>query len=167
MLDAHPILKDRLHAAATFSGIAIAAVAGFELVISGGFDFLTPGREVREVAPSSYVTVYREPWSSDARVTALSSSEPLFAGEIEYVSDRLVGGYDDDSAPDGADYSYPAPSEDELYRDIEALYAEEPAAEYPDQAEYEPVSYSEDPFVASAEAAYATPQSVESNPKEW
>jgi hypothetical protein len=167
MLDAHPVLKDRLYAAATFSGIAIAAVAGFDMVISGGFDFLTPGREVREVAPSAYVTVYREPWSPEARVVALSSNEPLFAGEVQYTSDRLVGGYDDAAAPDGASYSYPAPSEDELYRNIEALYAAQDAAvEQRGQVEYEPVSYSEDPYVASAEAAYAQPQSFESNPKE-
>jgi hypothetical protein len=166
MLDDHPVLKDRLHAMATFSGIAIAAVAGFDMVISGGFDFLTPGAEVREVAPSAYVTVYEQPWSPDARVIPLSSTEPLFAGEVQYTSDRLVGGYDDAATPDGVSYGYP--SEDEIYRNIEALYAQEPEPTSRGQAEYEPAAYSEDPYVvAAAEAAYAQPQRVESNTKEW
>jgi len=167
MLDDHPVLKDRLYAAATFSGIAIAAVAGFDMVISGGFDFVTPGREVREVAPSSYVMVHQQPWSPEARVIALSSNEPLFAGEVvevQYTNERLAGGADDASIQDRAGY----PSADELYRNIEALYAaDEPAVEYAASADYEPIAYSDDPYVAEAEAAYAQSQSVESNPKEW
>ena len=172
MLDDHPILKDRLQACATFSGIAIAGVAGFELVISGGFDFLTPGREVREVAPSAYVTVYRQPWSPEARVIPLASREPLFAGEIETPSDRLAGGYDDATAPDGA---YPESDDRQLYADIEALYAGEIAPAM-GAAAYEPVQYNDaqfyrtaldaDPYVAAAEADVAA-EDVESKPKDW
>jgi hypothetical protein len=159
MLEDRPILKDRLMACATFSGIAIAAVAGFDMVISGGFDFLTPGMEVREVAPSSYVTVQQVPWSPDARVIPLSSNEPFFAGEFLNIdgTERLAGGYDDASAPDTAGVNYPMPSEDQVYREIEGLYADtdfqnvDAEAEYipAGATEYEPADYA-DPYVVDA-----------------
>jgi hypothetical protein len=145
MFEDRPVLKDRLKATATFSGIAIAAVAGFEMVISGGFDFLTPGSEIHRIAPSSYVAMERAPWSSDVRVIPLSSREPLFAGVVEPVEvDRpsvpLAGGRRDASAPDR-----PAPAliEEDLYRQIEALYAEEAPA---DTAPYQdaPALYDEE-----------------------
>jgi hypothetical protein len=140
MLEDRPILVDRLKALGVFSGIAVAAVAGFELVISGGLDFLTPGQEVREVAPSQYVRVIDSLWSPDTRLVALSSNEPYFVGG-DYqapAEEDLAGGRSDEAAPDGG---YPqAPSEDELYADIQALYAE--MDEY--RAEYQPTTYSED-----------------------
>lgn len=143
MLEDRPMLVDRLKALGVFSGIAVAAVAGFELVISGSLDFLTPGQEIREVAPSSYVQVMDSLWSPEARVTALSSNEPYFVG-ADYsmpTQDELAGGWDDAAAPDG---DYPqAPSEDELYADIQALYTEMDAYRA-ERAEYRPASYSED-----------------------
>ncbi len=126
MLEDRPVLKDRLTAGAVFAGIALGAVSGFELVITGGFDFLTPGREVREVAPSAYVIVERAPWQAEARYVRLSSTEPLFAGEtVVNAAGDLAGGPYDETAPDGA-YAT-APNEADLYREIEALYAQEPA----------------------------------------
>lgn len=143
MLEDRPILVDRLKALGVFSGIAVAAVAGFELVISGGLDFITPGQEIREVAPSSYVQVLDAVWSPDARVTALSSNEPYFVGD-DYempTQAQLAGGWEDADAPDG---EYPeAPSEDELYADIQALYAEMDAYRA-ERADYHPANYSED-----------------------
>jgi hypothetical protein len=143
MLEDRPILVDRLKALGVFSGIAVAAVAGFELVISGSLDFITPGQEIREVAPSSYVQVVDSLWSADARVVALASTEPYFVDNYHDArADRdLAGGWEDRDAPDGG---YPeAPSEDELYADIQALYAEMDAYRA-DRAEYQPVSYSEE-----------------------
>jgi hypothetical protein len=120
MLDDSPILKDRLMALGTFSGIAVAAVAGFEMVIGGGMDFLMPGQEIRAVAPSSYVQVVDTPWVDQTRLVPLSSNEYLFAGETAPTAEeRLVGGRDDADAPQG---SYPDVSEDDLYADIDALY---------------------------------------------
>lgn len=115
-------LHDRLKALGAFTGIAIGAVAGFEMVIGGGFDFITPAPIVREIAPSRYVTVHRVPWSSEMQVIPLSSTEPLFAGgfiETETPADRLAGGYDDPAAPQMA---YPEIDEEELYARIDALY---------------------------------------------
>jgi hypothetical protein len=140
--DRRALLHDRLKALGAFSAIAIGAVAGFEMVIGGGFDFITPAPEVREVAPSRYVTVHQVPWSSQLQVIPLSSTEPLFAGEVavETASDSLAGGYDDPSAPDMA---FPEIDEDELYRQIAALYANDAGPDYDDA----PITYEDAPAI--------------------
>jgi hypothetical protein len=127
MLKTHPGLKDRLEALAAFTGIALGAVAGVELVIGAGFDPLMPGDEVREVAPSAYVQVAEGFWDSQARVIPLSSTEPYFMGDdyVQYAvydEQELAGGYADRDAPASG---YPDASDmDALYAEIEALYAE-------------------------------------------
>lgn len=145
MLEDRPMLRDRLTALAVFSGIAVAAVSGFELIIGGGFDFVMPGREIRQMAPSQYVEVVQTAWGEQTRYLPLSSNEPMFAGDAyadARPDARLAGGYDDAAAPDGA-YSNAMPSEDELYREIEALYArqDEEAAAAVVEAEYEGETY--------------------------
>lgn len=143
----NPVLKDRLLALGTFSGIAIAAVAGVEMVIGGGFDFLLPGEEIREVAPSAYVQVVDDPWADHTRLVPLASNEYLFAGETQPISDdRLAGASDDADAPQG---SYPA-SDEELYANIEALYARQDArtTEVSHVAyEPQPIDQADDPYV--------------------
>lgn len=140
MLDNHPVLKDRLTACAVFSGIAIAAVSGMNLIIGGGFDFITPGNEIREVAPSQYVQVVDQPWAEQTRYVPISSNEPMFAGETVAVSDEsLAGAADDASAPAG---HYPVQTEEDLYREVNALYQDQEQeaaaatqyADYTDQA---------------------------------
>jgi len=103
--DMHPGLKDRLQALCAFSGIALGAVAGFEMVIGAGFDPLMPGDELREVAPSTYVQVADGFWD-DGRVIALASTEPFFMGddylEATSASEALLdGGVDDAALPEG------------------------------------------------------------------
>lgn len=144
MLENHPVLKDRLQATGVFSGIAIAAVAGFELIISGGFDFLMPGAEVREVAPSEYVTVMEVPWSPEGRVIPLSSNEPLFADDLIPASaEELAGGDNDARAPQGA---YPERTQNDINADIAALYEEAAAAPTQQETtEYEPEVWAEQP----------------------
>lgn len=143
MLDDYPVLKDRLKALAVFSGIAIAAVSGFDMIITGGFDFAMPGRDIRQVAPSAYVTVVDAPWRSQTTYVALSSTEPMFAGEEQaYTGEELAGSYDD--APQGR---YPAQSEEDIYREIEALYQDQEdeaavAVDYEDYAAGEVADYS-------------------------
>jgi len=122
VLDNHPVLKDRLKACGVFSGIAIGAVAGFEMVITGGFDFITPGREIRQVAPSSYVTVVQEPWGQRARFVPVTSREPLFAGSASEYAEPLEGGAAPSPQP-RHEHAYAPVSEDELVREIEALYS--------------------------------------------
>lgn len=123
----HPGLRDRIEALGAFTGIAIGAVAGVEMVIGGGFDVLMPGDELRQVAPSAYVQVADGFWDSRAQVIPLSSTEPYFMGDDYYefaasADTALSGGYEDTAAPDG-DYP-PAPDMDALNAEIEALYAE-------------------------------------------
>lgn len=147
MLDNHPVLKDRLLALGTFSGIAVAAVAGFEMVIGGGMDFLMPGEEIRAVAPSSFVRVIDQPWADQTRLVPLSSNEYMFAGEdAPYPEERLAGAYDDADAPAG---HYPAVSEDELYANIEALYARQDATYTVEPVAYEPevTAEEDDPYM--------------------
>lgn len=164
MFEDRPVLKDRLQATATFSGIAIAAVAGFEMVIAGGFDFLTPGSEIRPVAPSSYVAIERAPWSPEMRVIPLSSREPLFAGAVEPIeverpsAPPLAGGPRRDAPAPVR--SAPALIEQDIYRQIEQLYAGEAPAE---TAPYEdaPIIYEDAPAIDQAEQDAAPPRIAE------
>jgi hypothetical protein len=142
-LDRRAKLHDRLKALAAFTGIAIGAIAGFEMVIGGGFDFITPSPEVREVAPSRYVTVHQVPWSPETQVVALSSTEPLYAtdsSQVETPADDLAGGYDDPAAPEIA---FPEVSEDEVRAQISALYANDTGPDYEDA----PITYEEAPAI--------------------
>lgn len=150
-LDRRALLHDRLKALGAFTGIAIGAIAGFEMVIGGGFDFITPRTEVREVAPSRYVTVQQVPWSPHATVIPLSSTEPLFAGEyvVETASDELAGGYDDPSAPEMA---FPEVNEDEIRAQIATLYANDSGPNYTDA----PITYEDAPAIDEPRAEPAT-----------
>lgn len=115
-----PVLKDRLFACAVFSGIAVGGVSGLNMVLTGGFDFAMPGREIREAAPSSYVTIVPSNVFEQAAVIPMASREPLFAGEVTQVSQDLDGG--SDAAPAG---HYPAVTNDggdELYQQLSARY---------------------------------------------
>ncbi len=147
-VDRRAKLHDRLKAFGAFTGIAIGAVAGLEMIIGGGFDFMTPAPELREIAPSSYVTVYREPWSPEARIVPLASTEPLFAGEpleVETAGDRLAGGYDD---PDAPQVAFPDLSEEELRAQIEALYAGDTGPSYTEAS----IIYEDAPAIDEAPA---------------
>lgn len=131
-MDRRARLHDRLKALGAFSAIAIGGVAGLEMVIGGGFDFINIGPEVREVAPSHYVSVFRAPWSSEAQVVTLSSTEPLFAGDFidtASASDGLAGAYDDPSAPNA---TYREVSEAQVRSRIADLYANEAGPTYTD-----------------------------------
>ncbi|MGE0739835.1 MAG: hypothetical protein AB7O98_00720 [Hyphomonadaceae bacterium] len=141
MLEDRPILKDRLIATAVFSGIAIAAVAGFELILGGVLP--TPGLALPEArrTDSQYVQVIEQPWFADSgRTTPVSYMPmlPLDEAQRDEGETDLAGGMDDAAAPDAS-----AISQDDLYREIAALYAEEPGPIAP-----EPVAYAE---VLSAE----------------
>lgn len=141
MLDNRPILKDRLMALATFTGIALGGVAGVECVITGGFDFLSPGAEIREVAPSSYVQVVNPTWLNEGEVIPLSSREPLFAHD-DYTTQQVayVAADADDNRRllgDGVNAPRPAPSERtlaDIQADIDALYRADPPL--PDASAY-------------------------------
>ncbi|MGD9815763.1 MAG: hypothetical protein AB7Q23_09565 [Hyphomonadaceae bacterium] len=111
------MLKDRLHASAVFSGIAIAAVAGFELVITGSLDAITPNfgeaRESASHARSAAIT----PWAADA-YTAAPTSLPQLPPDIVSAPDSSEGGLAGEvDAPPA-----PEPSGVDLRAQIDALY---------------------------------------------
>jgi hypothetical protein len=108
-----------------FSGIAVGGVSGFDMIVTGGFDFITPGREVRQTAPSSFVTIVPSNVFEQAAIVPMPSREPLFAGQVTQVSEDLDGGSADASAPRG---HYPAVDDDAgdaLYRQLAARYDDE------------------------------------------
>ena len=128
-----PVLKDRLFACAVFSGIAAGGVSGFNMIITGGFDFLTPGREVRQAAPSAFETVVPATWFEQAQIIPMASTEPLFAGETTPVSEQLDGGAGAVAADDRESASDDA-SGDELYQQLAARYDAPQAQETQDAA---------------------------------
>lgn len=141
MLDNRPILKDRLKAFAVFTGIAIGGVAGLELVISGGFDPITPG--ALAAAPSDYDgdTVMRawhyQPYTHDTAAvtpTAYLTGYPIETTDTDFSVDADLSGGDED---DGARSTYiVAQSEDELMREIERIYAASPDGVVESETDY-------------------------------
>lgn len=115
-------LKDRLRAFAVFAGIGVGAVAGFEMVIGGGFDPLTPAMMYarpeqtaayeRQFAP---YTETRRPYTP-RRNSVTPASYKLEPARAEAAELALAGG------PGGEIGSRP---DDEAARraQIELLYA--------------------------------------------
>jgi len=145
-LSDRPVLKDRLFACAVFSGIAVGGVSGLNMVVTGGFDFAMPGREIREAAPSSYVTVVPSNVFEQAAIIPMESREPLFSGQVTQVSEDLDGASTDATAPRG---HYPAVDQD----GGDALY-HQLASRYDDQASAQTIQ----PAVAVAPAAADQPE---------
>lgn len=123
MLELRGILSERLKALGVFSGIAVAAVSGFELVISGALDPITPG--VVAEAPSEYneETVMRawhyRPYIPTVYVT--ETSQHLGYPIDEAAFEHLAGGPDDAMT---SEQGYDAPDDDQLAQEIERLYEE-------------------------------------------
>lgn len=115
-------LKERLRALAVFAGIGVGAVAGFEMIIGGGFDPLTPG--VMYAAPeqtrayenlNSPYSEARRPYLP-TRYSVTPTIEPMRAEQVELA---LAGGPDVEIGP-----AEDALSERELRAEIEQFYAE-------------------------------------------
>lgn len=126
MLDDRPILKDRLTATAVFTGIAIGAVAGFEMVIGGGFDFLLPAAAATPApaAQIEYLNVDVASYEGDGQAWPVASYyAPEQAPNDAGVEDLAGAGQD-------ALRADPIPTEYEVREEIAELY--EPAP--PDDA---------------------------------
>lgn len=138
MFEDRPILKERLMAGGVFAGIAIAAVAGFELVVTGGLDLPTPGAAPARAERADYIAVMDGPWRPDGVATASRFRTTAFADDVNFTeggsSEELAGGMNDASAPDG-DGRDATRSEADLYRDIEYLDADTSTYEAPLYAE--------------------------------
>lgn len=140
MLEHRPVLRERLLACAVFGAIAIGVVAAGDVMVTGGFDFPSMERGAHANTPNFFQTASLswDDWApqADARtfeartVMAVDDSAEYFA-----ESEDLAGA-DDGGAI--ALSSYIAPSEEELRREIEALYAALPSVQA-DVYEAEPV----------------------------
>lgn len=126
MLENRPILRERLLAAAAFGGIAVGAIAALDLMVTGGFDFAPSARAERQAISAVY-TSSAQPFEDVAGVTPTSASWAAdMPMETSEPAEDLAG--DDNAVMQTADY---APQEFELYDQIAALYADEPAEEEP------------------------------------
>jgi hypothetical protein len=158
MLDDRPVLKDRLKAFGVFTGIALGAVSGFELLISGGFDPITPSFGQRAEARPAYVNYIDETgqWASNFQPSAYVT-QTSYAPAAD--TDSLAGGYGDEAAPDGA---FINTDEDALYREIERMYAESESAPAEVEAAYQDAMdrYVEEPAYEDAQAMDAEQSAI-------
>lgn len=129
-------LKDRLRAFAVFTGIAIGAVSGFELIITGGFDPLTPRAMSSAYAePAERSTPYtQESFAYDAAHRGYTPTS--YAANAMYdvtPASMALAAEDLAGAPGEEPASFwearvPTPSSAELYAEIDRLYREEAPA---------------------------------------
>lgn len=133
-------MKDRLRAFAVFTGIAIGGVAGFEMVIGGGFDPITPGIMFQADDPrgwyhrdnsAPFAEPYR-PYTPSAYGVTPTSYEFSDGFGSEDAGAVLAGGAEVEPGGVNADI----PSEAELRREIDALFEQGAATA---EAEYDPV----------------------------
>lgn len=159
MLDDRPVLKDRLKAFGVFTGIALGAVSGFELLISGGFDPVTPSFGQGAPRPVSVNTIEASRQSEAGFQSNGYVIPTRFAPAADAVS--LSGGSDDEHAPDG---SYINTDEDALYREIERIYSdsERTAAQTNVEAAYQDAmdQYVEEPAYEDAQAFDEGPETI-------
>lgn len=121
--------SEKLKAISTFGGIAIVSALALDTMLFSGLQFDPPVSAATAAEPSDqYVSMVESGWRSDYITTASSwnftdAGEPL---DDTYAAEGLDG---DVRAPSEGyrDAVYSVPSEDELYREIAALYAEQDA----------------------------------------
>ena len=123
-------LKEKVRAASAFGGIALASVMAVDMMITGGYQM--PGLEDVQRIGSQLYPEQRQPvldggWSSDYAYNPVAWND---ARPAEYLAaeaaEGLVGA---DTPADGyRDTMYDVPSEDDLYREIAALYARQDEA---------------------------------------
>lgn len=136
-------LKEKVRAAGAFGGIALATVMALDMMITGGYQM--PGLDdLPELQPDAnaerVVSLIDGGWQSEYAVTPIGWTDPLPMNEIvrdtQRATEELAGAFD--APQDGyRETRYDVPSEDELYREIAALYArqDERAAESRRRAE--------------------------------
>lgn len=126
-------VKERVRAFAVFTGIAIGAVSGFELIITGGFDPLTPrimfADETRDTrAPSAQERFAYSETHRDYAPTAYVGGDAydVTPTSLAFAENDLAGAPGEE--PTAYDASVPTPSSAELYAEIDRLYREEAPA---------------------------------------
>lgn len=157
MLEDRPVLKDRLYAVATFGGIALATAMAFDFMVTGGFDFGAQRSQSTYTDPfafaSSAASSAVSALAPEANAREVSWTSPMPLDEVATEDPQQLDG---DSTGSAVAAQYAAPSEDELYREITALYEAQDATQNEmdarayadDEPEAEPVP--EKPDVAAS-----------------
>lgn len=135
MLDDNPVLRERVMAVGAFAGIAVFAVAAVDVMVTGGFDFDAERAPYDRNQPSAYVRMVDAAQYVSDRVRTISWDEPMLVSEADAATtEELAGANDGTSTPNG----YAAPTGDELYEEIAALYERsEPEEAYVDEPSYQ------------------------------
>lgn len=157
-------LKDRLRAFAVFTGIAIGAVSGFELIITGGFDPLTPramsgGYAEQARDESARYTQARFEYEETSRgYMPTSYAPPAYNVEATSmtIAEQDLAGAPGDEPDMSVEALIPTPSSAELYAEIDRLYREDaPAPSRFASAEEEAADWDEPVAASEPEDAYA------------
>lgn len=138
-----------LRAAATFSGIALASAFSLDTMLTSGWQFDPPASHVRTVEASpSHASITDGGWRPDYSYNAVSWTDqmPIDEGYNAAPVERL------DGAVDSADQNYSTayynvPTEEQLYQEIAALYAEQDARAEATPVPLEPVDTTQAPYV--------------------
>jgi hypothetical protein len=126
MLDDRPVLRERILATATFSGIALATVFALDFIVTGGFDLGARRSASTYFEPLLAASITAPPPSST--VTALAWTDPSVLYDPRIIEEAPpVADLIDAGATNEPGEQIAAPSEEQLYREIEALYAEQDA----------------------------------------
>lgn len=117
-----------LRAAAAFSGIALVSAVSLDLMVTNGWQIDPPPSQVRtsEASPS-YIAMMDGGWRSDYSYSTVSWSDPMPIDEGAPAPVERLDGAVDATDPSYRTAQYNAPSEEELYQEIAALYAEQDA----------------------------------------
>ena len=126
MTDERPLRHERLWAAATFAGIGLATLMALDFLVTGGFDFGAQRSRSSPVDPLG-ANVVAAP--APSTVTALAWTDPAVADPIDpAMADKAQPAEEaSEESADEPTADVAAPSEDELYREIANLNAEQDA----------------------------------------
>lgn len=119
--------EEKLKAAGAFGAIAATSAFAFDVMLFGGYQIDPAPTQAAAQTPrdNGYVEMIDGGWRS-AYTTIATSWSAEFERDPEITTEDLAG--DARAAPEGyRDAVYNVPSEDELYEEIAALYAEQDA----------------------------------------
>lgn len=141
MLKNHPILRERLLAAAAFCAIGVGGVLAVDTMVTGGFDFPAPRDEATQTARSDYVAVINSNWAPAPQRADFALRQTARAN-AEATTETLDG--DPRAIAQGEELS-----DEELYAEIDALYR----AETPETPEYQANELADEKDVSAYETA--------------
>lgn len=158
---------EKLKAAGAFGAIAIASVVALDMMLFSGFqiDPAAPERTAPARATEQYSDMFDGAWRSAYSTISTAWTE---ADEIdqEFAAETLAGDPSSTSPEHFNDAIYSVPSEDDLYEEISALYAEQDrhAAARAEEREMNEAQAVADRYV-EADSGNAKPAAASDNPE--